>query len=91
VKAVCDKDGYCCNTQSGSWDQICVNLAGQTTGCSGACGGGCAHSECTAGGPLTSSCSSCAAAICAADSYCCTTDWDNVCVDAAKQSSSCSC
>jgi hypothetical protein len=91
VKAVCDKDGFCCNTQSGSWDQLCVDTAKATTECASACSGGCAHSECSLGGPLTPSCSSCAAAVCAGDDYCCTTDWDSYCVADAQKSSSCSC
>lgn len=92
VKAVCDGDAFCCNDTSGGWDSVCVSEAQQATECSGACsGGGCAHSECSTGGPLTNSCSSCATAVCAADSYCCTTDWDSLCVNEAKQQSACSC
>ncbi|KAJ3233687.1 Fungalysin/Thermolysin Extracellular metalloproteinase 5 [Chytriomyces hyalinus] len=40
----------------------------------------CAHSICTTGVKLSSSCNSCAAQICAADSYCCTNSWDSICV-----------
>ncbi|TPX69491.1 hypothetical protein CcCBS67573_g06873, partial [Chytriomyces confervae] len=40
----------------------------------------CAHSICTSGGKLSSTCDSCVAQICAADSYCCTTSWDSICV-----------
>ncbi|KAI8832135.1 Fungalysin metallopeptidase-domain-containing protein [Chytriomyces cf. hyalinus JEL632] len=40
----------------------------------------CAHSICTSGGKLSSTCDSCVAKICAADSYCCTTSWDSICV-----------
>ncbi|AFE07234.1 branched-chain amino acid ABC transporter2C amino acid-binding protein [Corallococcus coralloides DSM 2259] len=45
----------------------------------------CAHSECTTGGALTKSCSSCANTVCNADSYCCTTAWDSICVSEANQ------
>ena len=50
---------------------------GTTTG-----GGGstCSHAICTAGTKLTSACDPCAAQVCAADSYCCGTKWDSVCV-----------
>ena len=41
----------------------------------------CAHSECTTGVALTKSCSACAKAVCADDSYCCSTSWDKTCVN----------
>ncbi|KAJ3244413.1 Fungalysin/Thermolysin Extracellular metalloproteinase 5 [Chytriomyces hyalinus] len=40
----------------------------------------CAHSICTSGVKLTSTCNTCVAKICAADSYCCNTSWDSICV-----------
>ncbi|KAJ3221962.1 Fungalysin/Thermolysin Extracellular metalloproteinase 5 [Chytriomyces hyalinus] len=40
----------------------------------------CAHSICSTGIKLTSTCNSCAAQICAADSYCCNNSWDSTCV-----------
>lgn len=40
----------------------------------------CAHDVCVAGGALSSTCDDCAAAVCAADSYCCTSAWDSTCV-----------
>ncbi|KAI8830203.1 Fungalysin metallopeptidase-domain-containing protein [Chytriomyces cf. hyalinus JEL632] len=43
-------------------------------------GSTCAHSICTSGVKLTSTCNSCVAKICAADSYCCTNSWDSICV-----------
>ncbi len=90
--AICADDPYCCNTGSGSWDSTCVTEAQASSACTSACTGtGCSHSECSKGGPLSSSCSTCAGAICGADSFCCTTEWDQFCVDAAQQSSSCSC
>ncbi|MGH9885919.1 MAG: S8 family serine peptidase, partial [bacterium] len=56
--------------------------AGQTCSPGGTCtgGGSCAHPICSTGGRLTSSCDPCAAQICAQDSFCCNTSWDNVCV-----------
>ncbi|MBW2453336.1 MAG: hypothetical protein JRI68_02445 [Deltaproteobacteria bacterium] len=91
--AVCNADPYCCNT---AWDSVCVNQVDQycgtnTCGGGGGGGGGCAHSECISGDPLVSSCSPCATDVCAQDSYCCTTAWDSICTDIAKNSGSCSC
>ncbi|KAJ3228919.1 Carboxypeptidase A4 [Chytriomyces hyalinus] len=45
----------------------------------------CAHNVCSTGVKLTSSCSACAAAVCAQDSYCCTNSWDSVCVSEVPQ------
>jgi hypothetical protein len=42
--------------------------------------GACAHAICTTGTKLTSGCDPCVTQICAADSFCCTTTWDSVCV-----------
>jgi Zn-dependent metalloprotease len=50
------------------------------TGGGGGGGGSCSHPICSTGTRLTSSCDPCATKICAADSYCCTTAWDNQCV-----------
>jgi hypothetical protein len=44
----------------------------------------CAHSECVSGTKLTSSCSSCAQTVCAADPFCCNSSWDSACVSRAK-------
>lgn len=40
----------------------------------------CSHSICTSGIALVSSCDSCAAQVCAADSFCCNSSWDSICV-----------
>ena len=88
AKTVCGYDAYCCST---SWDQTCVDEAMKDTACSTACGGGCAHSECSTGGPLGNTCSACATSVCGADPYCCSTDWDSTCVNEAKADSKCSC
>lgn len=47
--------------------------------------GKCEHEVCAAGSPLDPSCGDCAKAVCSADAYCCTTEWDNVCVKAVDQ------
>jgi hypothetical protein len=53
---------------------VCVSSGGT---------GSCAHSVCSIGTALPSSCSSCAGTVCASDSYCCTTSWDQTCVSEA--------
>jgi hypothetical protein len=40
----------------------------------------CAHPICASGGKLSSTCDPCATKVCASDSYCCATAWDNQCV-----------
>ena len=79
---VCAADSFCC---SNSWDSICVgevqSVCNQS--CTGGGGGGgstCAHSICNSGVKLTGTCDSCAAQICAADSFCCNNKWDSQCV-----------
>jgi hypothetical protein len=43
--------------------------------------GGCAHDICVTGDKLdAAACPPCVASICAADSYCCNTSWDSICV-----------
>ena len=42
---------------------------------------GCAHAFCDVGVALVASCDPCVAAICAVDPFCCTTEWDSICVD----------
>jgi hypothetical protein len=70
----------------------CVNMNGPPDGGSGAGGGsndggttdggptGVCHPTCQTGPFMNPSCDSCAAAVCAADSFCCATAWDTVCV-----------
>ena len=94
VTAVCEEDPFCCNGDSGAWDSYCVDAANTMAECEAVCGGGgggCIHSECEVGAGLDSDCSDCAGTICAADPYCCNTEWDNVCVDAALAEASCGC
>ena len=57
---------------------------GQTCNPGGTCmaggGGTCAHPICSTGAKLAASCDTCAAQICAADSFCCNNSWDAKCV-----------
>jgi hypothetical protein len=73
---ICAQDSYCCSTL---WDSQCVgevaSICGQTCG-----GGTCSHNKCTAGAKLVKTCDPCVTQICNADSYCCNTQWDSICV-----------
>ncbi len=46
----------------------------------GAGGGSCDHDVCDMGAALGASCDACTAAVCGADSYCCSDQWDATCV-----------
>jgi hypothetical protein len=66
----------------------CVPCPNLLNDCSGGFEGGsgsCDHGPDETGDPLDSSCSSCASTVCNIDSYCCTTAWDNVCVNLANE------
>ncbi len=68
-------------TDSGTADAGRGTTSG--TGAGTATDGGadsCSHDVCSAGDKLTRLCSTCAHAICEADSYCCLAEWDAVCV-----------
>lgn len=74
---VCSFDDYCCST---AWDSTCVTEAND---CGGACGGGGASSCCVA--QLSVGCDDAVieACVCSLDDYCCTFEWDDVCVSEA--------
>jgi hypothetical protein len=46
----------------------------------------CAHGECFTGGRLEGSCSPCTQKVCSQDPYCCSTEWDDQCVQRAQSS-----
>ncbi|HTE52913.1 MAG TPA: hypothetical protein VK698_18800 [Kofleriaceae bacterium] len=73
---VCDADPFCCDN---AWDARCVTESTQLCGLECA---ECTHDLCDAGGPLSSTCDPCAAAVCENDPYCCGTAWDDRCVEA---------
>ncbi len=54
-----------------------------------ACKGTCVHDACTEGAKLTSACAPCAATVCAADSFCCKSSWDDMCVTKAQTLCTC--
>ncbi len=65
-------------------DGVCDGAVGEScTTCPIDCGGcgTCTHPLCDAGPPLDPTCDPCVDAICASDPFCCSTDWDNICVN----------
>ena len=83
---VCAADDYCCNTE---WDAQCVDEV-DSLGC-GSCGGNtqqqqppppakgdCCTENLGAMGCIDAAVEAC---VCAADDYCCDTEWDQLCVD----------
>jgi hypothetical protein len=94
--AICSLFPDCCDPAKG-WTEECVAEAKKTVGiCRGVCADGvsaCAHDECTEGAALNESCSTCAAAVCERDSYCCsdTGKWDWICASEAERDPYCEC
>ncbi|MBM4359666.1 MAG: hypothetical protein FJ096_16305 [Deltaproteobacteria bacterium] len=87
--AVCAADDYCCTT---AWDKLCIQEADKQ--CKNVCSGGdvcSSHDECVPGIALDTKCSTCAKDVCAKDDYCCTKEWDAVCVNIAKSFAGCGC
>ncbi|MCA9286532.1 MAG: hypothetical protein KDA22_15010, partial [Phycisphaerales bacterium] len=80
-ETVCAVDAFCCNT---SWDGICVGEA--TDLCDGQPGVCPAsdHDCLTAGAPGCTDLA-CCEAVCAEDSFCCETMWDELCVNIALE------
>ena len=78
-ETVCQEDAYCCE---GSWDESCVAIA--ETLCADCAIPTTDASCCEAGPQVGCEDLECQAAVCDADSYCCSTGWDEVCVSAAQ-------
>lgn len=53
--------------------------------------GSCDHDACEIGSAMDPSCDSCAADLCAVDSYCCETEWDDVCVSEVAEACGTTC
>ena len=91
-ESVCAADAFCCDTQ---WDQICANAAiancdpsacgGGGGGGGGVCGDPAAGDCCIANGTPGCDDATCCDAVCAADAFCCDTEWDQICADLANQ------
>ncbi|WP_437282617.1 hypothetical protein WME90_19165 [Sorangium sp. So ce375] len=84
VEMVC---GEACTIQ-GCGDGGC-GLGESCSSCPEDCGAcpTCEQPVCEPGAPLDPTCGDpCVGAVCAADPYCCTNEWDRLCVEAAEQS-----
>jgi hypothetical protein len=74
------------NAQAGKYFALVVGFAAYTnakiTGSftGGGGGGSCSHSPCVTGAALVSGCEPAVTAVCAADSFCCNSSWDSICV-----------
>lgn len=79
--AVCAVDSYCCEF---AYDETCVQLAQQEPAC-GCVSDTCVHDVCTAGEALVKGCNECSTTVCDADDFCCTYEWDPVCVQKAVE------
>ncbi|MCI0364076.1 MAG: hypothetical protein L0219_09365 [Phycisphaerales bacterium] len=77
--AVCAIDPFCCDDH---WDPLCADEAHEVcTECGGAGTGSCFTPH-----PNTAcNDAACCDAVCAADPFCCNTDWDNQCANEANQ------
>ncbi len=79
--AVCAEDPFCCETE---WDSICASQAQEICEGCPACGNDFAGSCCEANGTPFCDDADCCAAVCAADPFCCETEWDGLCVSGAN-------
>lgn len=77
---VCATDAFCCDN---TWDALCVQQAEDLCNVCAPPPSTCAHAPCATGVALTSTCSTCADAVCSADAYCCDEAWDEICVSEA--------
>jgi hypothetical protein len=75
----CSPFATCTNTDG---SRTCTCNAGYS-GDGVTCTPSCSHGVCVQGAALSQTCGSCASTVCAADSYCCTTYWDGICVSEA--------
>jgi hypothetical protein len=89
---VCAIDAHCCTV---AWDAACVTIASRPELASvcvkPVCGDATAGSPCKAHNGQASSNLACCEAVCAQDSYCCNTQWDQSCADRATNITSCGC
>lgn len=90
--AVCTQDPFCCNS---TWDQSCIDLADSPVNASVCkrtqCGDPNAGDACLPHDGQACKNKPCCEAVCAADPYCCETEWDGNCTDEARTFSICGC
>ena len=92
-EVVCAIDAFCCENE---WDPSCALQAATSCNCDGGGGNeGCGEAGtgncCEATGTPYCDDQVCCDAICAADAFCCETEWDQICADAAAMSPDCDC
>ncbi|MSQ83937.1 MAG: hypothetical protein EXR77_13820 [Myxococcales bacterium] len=83
VSQICKADPFCC---SSGWDVTCLGHVFSVCKSQGCTYGTCGHSLCSVGAKVTKGCDgaakgNCATLICNADAFCCTTSWDQACVN----------
>lgn len=72
---VCAIDDFCCNNE---WDNTCAGLAENMCGLD--CGGGPVSHDCCITGSAGCDDMAIQECVCAADDFCCETEWDDMCV-----------
>ena len=93
----CDEGFAACSAvlAAGATCELNGGQGGGGQGGGGQGGGGqgstCSHDECSLGEPLDATCSPCATAVCAEDSWCCDNDWDSLCLEIAQGAEECGC
>lgn len=92
--AVCAADSFCCDVE---WDGVCAGEAAIQADCCGCvstpdpviCNPPCDEAQGSAGYAANAACE---ATVCAADSFCCDTEWDATCASiAATEADCCGC
>jgi hypothetical protein len=79
---ICAADSYCCDVE---WDTTCAELAIEYCGtCSDECGSPLTGACCVAHANARCDDATCCENVCAADMFCCTTQWDATCATAAR-------
>jgi hypothetical protein len=87
-------EGFCpktCAGVTGDWTQSCVDKVYSVCGSQCQADPPCVHDKCYSGAPLAAACDPCVAKICQQSPYCCTSKWDNLCVDKVKTTCAESC
>lgn len=83
--AICGLDPFCCDT---AWDSFCCfsvqAICGENCDAAGGGGSNCCCENGLSGGPGCDD-PNCEAAVCALDPFCCDTQWDQLCCEAAVQ------
>lgn len=76
----------CVQNQQPAPTEVCSNTLDDN--CNGTVNEGCtvvcAHDKCLTGVALSASCETCVSQVCAADSYCCNSSWDSICVSEVR-------